>query len=296
MISVNLQIGEQNWRDFAAVRVDPALWTAVIPAAGRGSRLGFHRSKILYPVAGRPILDWLLDFLLPHASSLVFVLSPEGRDDVASELQGRIPGRFEIALQSTPTGMGDAVALALPYVRTPHVAIVWGDQVALRRESVEACLRLHQGPVEPQVTCPTVMRPSPYIHFERDGQGVVSGLRQAREGDAMPTEVESDAGFFCFRTATLRVLLDRLRSSPGETGRRTGEFNLLPVIPLAARDGLVLTPRIMSIEETVGVNSSGDAATAERFLRSAAASPGLPASAEYPSPECSGRGDVRDQV
>src|SRR6478672_3007497 len=102
MISVNLQIGEQNWRDFAAVRVDPAQWTAVIPAAGRGSRLGFHRSKILYPVAGRPILDWLLDILLPNCRTLVLVLSPDAADDVAAELEARIPGRFQIVIQETP--------------------------------------------------------------------------------------------------------------------------------------------------------------------------------------------------
>src|SRR5262249_45141962 len=42
--------------------IDKPQWTAFFPAAGRGSRLGFHRSKILYPVAGRMILEWMLDF------------------------------------------------------------------------------------------------------------------------------------------------------------------------------------------------------------------------------------------
>ena len=182
--------------------VDPTQWTAVIPAAGRGSRLGFHRPKILYPVAGRPILDWLLDFLLPNCAALVFVLSPDGAADVAAELESRIRGRFQIVIQETPTGMGDAVALALSAVETPHVAIVWGDQVALRRDSVEACLRLHQGPLHPDLTCPTVLRDHPYIHFERDTEGCISALRQAREGDPMPERGESDTGFFCFRTAS----------------------------------------------------------------------------------------------
>jgi bifunctional N-acetylglucosamine-1-phosphate-uridyltransferase/glucosamine-1-phosphate-acetyltransferase GlmU-like protein len=126
-----------------------------------------------------------------------------------------------------------------------------------------------------------VVRPNPYIHFERDSEGSVSGLKQAREGDSMPEQGESDTGFFCFRTAALRGLLDRMRGSSA-TGQRTGEFNLLPVIPLAARDGLVLTPHIMSIEETVGINSSADAAAVEQFLLSVAGRPG--------------RGDVRDQV
>ena len=42
--------------------ISPECWTAIVPAAGRGSRLGFDQPKILFPVAGRPILDWLLEF------------------------------------------------------------------------------------------------------------------------------------------------------------------------------------------------------------------------------------------
>jgi bifunctional N-acetylglucosamine-1-phosphate-uridyltransferase/glucosamine-1-phosphate-acetyltransferase GlmU-like protein len=154
--------------------------------------------------------------------------------------------------------MGDAVSLGLAGVRTEHVAIVWGDQVALRRGSVDACLRLQQGPPEPDLTCPTVMRSNPYIHFERDGEGKISRLLQKREGDPMPAEGESDTGFFCFRTARLHGWLEELRETNAR-GNATGEFNFLPIIPLAAHAGVVITPRIMTLEETVGVNSREDA-------------------------------------
>src|SRR5581483_2854673 len=176
-------IGSANWREFASAQVDPAQWSAIVPAAGRGSRLGFHRPKILFPVAGRLILDWLLDFLGPNCSQVIAVLSPDGNADVRSEMGQRIPGRFEIAIQTDPTGMGDAVRLALPHVRTPNVLIVWGDQVALRRSNVEACMRVHEGRLQPDLTFPTVIRDKPYIHFERDASGAIVGLRQAREGD-----------------------------------------------------------------------------------------------------------------
>ncbi len=254
---------------FRRAQVDPSQWTAIIPAAGRGSRLGFHRPKILYPVGGRLILDWLLDFLEPNCSALVFVLSPDGASEVVAELEQRIPGRFESVIQEVPTGMGDAVGLGLKAVRTPHAAVVWGDQVALRRESVEICLALHAGPLAPDITCPTVIRPKPYIHFERDARGRLLRVLQAREGDAMPEIGESDTGFFCFRTARLRELLEQAQSHNLSMGSRTAEFNLLPVIPWAAQceEGRrVLTPRHMSVQETVGINSASDAAAVERFM------------------------------
>ena len=248
-----------------APTIDPARWTAIIPAAGKGSRLGFHRAKILYPVAGRPILDWLLDFLKPTCSRLVFVLSPEAREDVTAELELRIPGRYDVAIQESPTGMGDAVALGLAKVRTPQVLIVWGDQVAVKRPSVEVCQRLHDGPLAPVITCPTVLRDAPYIHFDRDTHGALTGLRQAREGDTMPARGESDTGLFCFQSACLKTLLGEVRS----TGASTGEFNLLPVIPYAAARGVVATPHHMRPQETIGVNSASDMAAVEKFLRGA---------------------------
>jgi bifunctional UDP-N-acetylglucosamine pyrophosphorylase / glucosamine-1-phosphate N-acetyltransferase len=263
-----MRINYSNWREFAALPVNPSRWTAVIPAAGRGSRLGSDRPKILYPVAGRLLIEWLLDFLEPNCSRLVFVLSPAGVAEVRPELDRLIPGRYEIVVQDAPRGMGDAVELALPAVATPNVVIVWGDQVALRRSSVDACLRLHDGPIDPAVTCPTVFRRNPYIHFDRDAAGRISGLRQAREGDQMPDEGESDTGFFCFETPALRNLLGEIRREPGLEGRSTREFNFLPVIPFAAQCGLeVLSPALMTLEETVGINSAADAAAVETFLR-----------------------------
>ena len=93
-------------------------------------------------------------------------------------------------------------------------------------------------------------------------------MRQAREGDSMPPEGESDTGFFCFRANVLNELLSRTRADEAAHGRGTGEFNLLPVIPAAAQLGhLVLTPHLVSLEETVGVNSKDDAARVEEFIR-----------------------------
>jgi bifunctional N-acetylglucosamine-1-phosphate-uridyltransferase/glucosamine-1-phosphate-acetyltransferase GlmU-like protein len=266
-MQAGLKIGRENWREYANDRVHPELWTAIVPAAGRGSRLGYSRPKLLYPVAGRMILEWLLDFLLPNCDRLVFVVSPDGEADIAGELERLAAGRYRTVIQEVPTGMGDAVALGLAAVETVNTVVVWGDQVALRPDSVSACLRVHEGPLEPAITCPTVMRGRPYIHFERAGDGAIGRVLQAREGDPMPETGESDTGFFCFRTEIVRGLLQELRTRP--LGAATQEFNLLPAIPLASEKGFtVLTPHLMTLEETVGINSKEDVAVIEGFLRS----------------------------
>ena len=86
----------------------------------------------------------------------------------------------------------------------------------------------------------------------------------------MPAFGESDAGFFCFRAGLLRTMLAAVRPVGAARGKATAEFNLLPLAPFAVREGYrVLTPHLMSPDETVGINTAADASRVEAFLRGA---------------------------
>lgn len=255
----------ENAAGFLDPAVDPTLWTALIPAAGRGSRLGFDHPKILFPIAGRTILEWLVDLLQPLCGRFVFVLSPQGLAPVEQAASRLLPGRCAVALQSEPLGMADAIRRGLAQVETTHTLIVWGDQVAIKPESLEFSMRLHQGPAQPSATCPTLWRDHPYIHFERTESGRVCRILQAREGDRMPARGESDSGVFLFRTEALREFLPRLLNSPECIGAKTHELNFLPIFPLLEAEQLITAP-IMTEAESVGVNSPADAAYLEQQL------------------------------
>jgi bifunctional UDP-N-acetylglucosamine pyrophosphorylase / glucosamine-1-phosphate N-acetyltransferase len=256
-------VTHENAAGFLDSKIDPALWTALIPAAGRGSRLGFEQPKILFPIAGRTILEWLVDLLQPFSTRFVLVLSPGGAPLVEEAASRLLPGRCTIAQQPEPRGMADAVHCGLAHAQTRHTLIVWGDQVALRPASLEFLMRLHQGIAQPAAVCPTLWRDRPYIHFERGESGRLLRVLQAREGDSMPERGESDSGVFLFRTEALRRYLPLLLDSAECVGKRTGEFNFLPIFPLL--DNLITAP-IMTEAESVGVNSPADAAYLEKQL------------------------------
>jgi bifunctional N-acetylglucosamine-1-phosphate-uridyltransferase/glucosamine-1-phosphate-acetyltransferase GlmU-like protein len=262
-VTVPNVITRENAAAFLDSRVHPALWTALIPAAGRGSRLGFDQPKILFPVAGATILEWLVDLLQPLCERFVFVLSPSGAAPVEAAVSRLLPGRYAIARQPEPRGMADAIRCGLPQVETTHTLIVWGDQVALRPGSLEFLMRLQQGVAQPAAVCPTLWRDRPYIHFEREESGRLVRILQAREGDQMPERGESDSGVFLFRTETLRQDLPRLLASDECIGRQTRELNFLPIFPML--DKLITAP-IMTEAESVGVNSPADAAYLEQQL------------------------------
>src|SRR5689334_2385295 len=89
-------VDEQDLRALEDHESQPLNWTAIIPAAGRGMRLGFDKPKLLYPVAGKTILEWLLGELEPLCGQFVFVVSPSGAPVISSELERLLPGRCRV--------------------------------------------------------------------------------------------------------------------------------------------------------------------------------------------------------
>ena len=65
----------------------------IIPAAGRGTRLASDVPKVLFPVLGRPMLDYLLDRYAPHVGCFVVVVHPSFRAEVERYCAGRSMGR-----------------------------------------------------------------------------------------------------------------------------------------------------------------------------------------------------------
>lgn len=242
-------------------------WTAIIPAAGRGTRLGQSRPKILFPILGKPILDWLVGSLGPFAGRFVFVLAPESRPEVEPLLEKSLKDRYDIAIQKDPAGMADAVWQAKPWVRTAQSMVVWGDQVGLTRNTIAACLHLHASRPDAALTFPTVWRQHPYIHFERDAEGRLTQVYQARESAHALAEGENDCGIFFFRSRNLFDIIEAARAAAASIGEKTGEFNLLPLLPQFEQAGSVMTLRIPGLEESLGVNTPDDARRIEDILK-----------------------------
>ncbi|HEY4012227.1 MAG TPA: NTP transferase domain-containing protein [Polyangiaceae bacterium] len=247
-------------------RCDPRRWTAVVPAAGLATRLGHDLPKILYPVAGRAILAWLLDLLDLRCARIVLVLSPAGFGVVPPVARG-LATRSEIVcvVQESARGMGDAVLRAEAAVATTNVLVVWGDQVTLRGQTLDRLCALHERRPDATLTLATVLRPEPYIHFGRDDEGRIVRVYQRRE-EAIPVDVgENDCGVFAFAS---RPLFERLReadAAPLAVGAR--ERNLLPLFPtLETHEGAVATLRLHDVEETLGVNTPEDGIRAAAIL------------------------------
>ena len=104
----------------------------VLPVAGNGVRLRPYTEnlpKCLLPVAGKTIIDWIVDdalFLKP--SETIFITGYKA--PVVDEFLKQKPewGAVRTVVQSNPQGLGEAISLALPYVNDDEpLLIILGD-------------------------------------------------------------------------------------------------------------------------------------------------------------------------
>jgi len=236
----------------------------LVPAAGRGTRLGSPLPKVLTQVAGRAMIDYILDRYAAVTDAVVLIVDPVARRQITDHLSGR---EITFAEQASPAGMLDAILCGRDAVLAgapDRIWITWCDQVGISASTVETLARLDAESPEAAVIMPTVSQTPPYIHFDRDGTGRLVGVRQQREGDEMPPTGTSDAGLFSLSRRAFADLLPEYARAASR-GRVTAEVNFLPFIPWVSTTAKVITFDIAP-GEARGINTPADLAEMERWL------------------------------
>jgi bifunctional N-acetylglucosamine-1-phosphate-uridyltransferase/glucosamine-1-phosphate-acetyltransferase GlmU-like protein len=246
----------------------PEKWTCLIPAAGQGTRLNYHLPKILFPVAGKPIIDRLLQLTSAFCREHIFVVSPDAQSSVESHLRFLNYTHYKIAIQAEATGMGDAILSADGLVETKYVMIIWGDQILVSADTIRTAMQLHEARPSAKLTLPTVRRSRPYIHFERDSRERLVRVFPQREERIEVNDGENDCGIFFFEAESLFAKLRAAKQSGCYVGTKTGEFCFLPMFPeFDGENGELVTLRIEDDTEALGVNNLADAEIAESILK-----------------------------
>ena len=228
---------------------------AVIPAAGRGTRLGSDRPKILTPLTARETI-WSILYakLSPLVDHIHLILSPDG----AAQFPAR-PPNVTASIQPEPVGMGDAVFRGYDtWSKFEAILIVWGDQVFVSSNTLKSAIGALTSP-QMQGVLPVTRMTAPYVEYVFDGPRLTRVL-QTREGDATAPNGFSDVGTFLLSTLGLKTAWEGyLSATPRGSG--TGEINFLPFLPFLSARGWTLTPlEVADATEARGINTKDDLA------------------------------------
>lgn len=188
-------------------------FTAVVMAAGQGTRMRSKLPKVLHPVCGRPMVHWPVIAAREAGAQTVVVVG--GADGV---LEGKLPEGVVLAVQPVPDGTGGAVRAAAEHMDDELPVVVLSGDVPLVSGEVLSALvaeHLESGAAATMVTT-RLDDPTGYGRVIRDNTGGVLRVVETRSpGDATPREMairEVNTGIFCFEAKALKRALEGLGS------------------------------------------------------------------------------------
>jgi len=186
---------------------------AIILAAGKSTRMKSAVPKVLHPVCGRPMIEYVLDSARDAGVTRMVAIVGHQAEMVKQALSQHADVKF--ALQAEQLGTGHAVMMCKQYLADHHgpVLVLAGDTPLLRRESLIALLTLQQ---ELQAGCvigTAVTQANQGLgRIVRDAQKQF--VKIVEEKDATPEQkaiTEINTGCYAFDSQMLLAALDRIR-------------------------------------------------------------------------------------
>ena len=228
----------------------------LIPAAGRGSRLGGNYPKVFTPITSDQNIWTILNRKLHKiADNHCLVLN----SIVYEEYKNKIDPSVKIAFQDEPVGMGDAIFQGFKFwSNSKFLIIVWGDQVHVSDETLKRVSESFDDSISKQLILPLVAQDKPYVEYVFENK-MLKKIKQEREGDLTTPGGLSDMGVFGLSVdGLLENWNEYLRSQ--ELGRETGEVNCLPFLSfLSCSKGWNIQKLIVdNVDESRGINTPED--------------------------------------
>ena len=236
----------------------------VILAAGQGTRMKSRLPKVLHPIAGRPMIEYVLRTAESLAPATVTLIVGHQAEAVQARLAGRRHLRF--AVQEPQLGTAHALQQAESVLagRTGTLIMLSGD-VPLLGPVTLARLRdthLAAGAAATVVTA-MVDRPYGYGRIVR-ANGRIARIVEERDASSSERTIkEINSGIYAF---DLAPLWDSLRSIASKNAQ--GEFYLTDLVSIYHRRKLPVETLVLDdVHETRGINSRSELSEVSRIVR-----------------------------
>ncbi len=239
--------------------------TALVLAAGKGTRMKSGLVKVLHELAGRPMLGWPLTAAKEAGAIQIVIVAGHQADQVQERFA--TDSGIRIALQEEQLGTGHAVSCALDQLDglTGSVLILCGDTPLLSGATLQRLTAEHlASSAAVTVLTARLDKPFGYGRIVRDADGRVR--RIVEQKDASPEEQaidEVNSGIYCMDLAFLKAHIGRLGSENSQN-----EYYLTDLVGIAVAEHAGCAALVTdNPDEIMGVNDRLQLAHAAGLLR-----------------------------
>src|SRR6188472_527841 len=253
--------------------MNPRAVSAIVLAAGEGTRMRSDRPKPLHLLCGRPMIMHVLGALTDLRVKRTVVVTGHGAERVTKKVQDQSPHSLNVTFVEQPVqrGTGDAASVGLTAFPdddvddTSTVVVLPGDHPLLQPSTIAGLVEAHEAAGNAAtVLSARVEDPSGYGRILRTKDDRVVGIVEQRDATLDELVIdEINTSIYCFRRDLLGPALRRLSPVNAQ-----GEYYLTDVVAVLAEAGYpVGAVAAPDPRETQGVNDRAQLADAEAELR-----------------------------
>ncbi|QJB56391.1 bifunctional UDP-N-acetylglucosamine diphosphorylase/glucosamine-1-phosphate N-acetyltransferase GlmU [Pseudodesulfovibrio sp. zrk46] len=240
--------------------------TAVVLAAGKGTRMHSAKPKVLQTILNEPMLYYVYAALEPLFSKNILTVIGHGADQVEAAFPEKA-GSF--VLQAEQLGTGHALQVAWDAVKksgATHCTVINGDTPLVKTEAMER-LTAVAGSNDLAFMTITPKDAGAFGRVVRDEDRRITAIVEAKDYDINkhgPVTGEVNAGIYLLKVETIEALLDELKNE-----NASGEYYITDLVGLAVARGL----KVEGVQcgddlSLMGINSPRELVHAENALRS----------------------------
>lgn len=237
-------------------------FTAVILAAGEGTRMKSDIPKVLHKVCGVPILAHVIRAAQQAGADKIVIVVGKNAEKIKEIFA---EDNIEFVMQEEQKGTGHALMQAQNAAcESSHFVVLYGDMPMVTADSIERMARFHRE----QKAAATVMTakvsdPTGYGRIIREGMQILS-IREHKDATLEEKAInEINAGFYCFDTPLVFSALSKV-----ENKNRQGEYYLTDVVEILNRESKkVVAFELKDPDELHGINDRRQLAQAQKLMQ-----------------------------
>lgn len=238
---------------------------AVVLAAGKGTRMRSELPKVLFPVLGRPLVEYVLDAVEQAGIRRTIVVVGYRAELVRETLSHR--SSLEFVTQEVQQGTGHAVAVCRPLLADHEgpVLVVTGDSPLTQAASLRALLD-ERNASSAACVLGTLIKDDPQGlgRIVRDASGTFVGIVEEKDASEPQRAIrEVNMSTYVFAGPDLLRALDQLKND-----NRQGEYYITDCPGILRREGQeVRALPILKPCEALSINSPDELEIVEREMR-----------------------------
>jgi bifunctional UDP-N-acetylglucosamine pyrophosphorylase/glucosamine-1-phosphate N-acetyltransferase len=236
---------------------------AVVLAAGQGTRMKSKLYKVLHPVAGKPMVQHVLDHLKSVQLDNVITIVGFGAEKVKEEINGET----EFVVQEEQLGTAHAVLQADELLKDAKgtTIVACGDTPLITGETFRQLVEHHEkNQASATILTAKTSQPAGYGRVIRNDAMQVERIVEHKDANEEELLVEEiNTGTYCFNNEDLFSTLKKVSNDNAQ-----GEYYLPDVIELLKKEAKLVTAyETDDFDETIGINDRVALAEAEKVLR-----------------------------